>query len=264
MLGMAAEIVPSGWFYSGEMTMAQFFQPSLQAINGKTIRLVSVAAHRAESRKGCEQQYRSRYNMAALMVCPCFGRLAGKFIEVHSSIDLARVACALERYRLAHNEYPENLDALAPPFIAAIPLAVINGQPLHYRRTAGGNFVLYSVGWNEDDDGGIPGANKDGFNDFRPGDWVWQYPQSWSAIAPVQIPGEHNRPGCGSARPRAERTRARKHQPVGKFPASEGGARARPPAPGAGALPKPTAWLRPSSADNFGLTSCSPTWWPPA
>jgi hypothetical protein len=112
------------------------------------------------------------------MICPAFGFVAEKFVQTQSSIDLARVACALERYRLAHNEYPEKLDALAPEFIAAIPSDVINGQPLHYRRTADGNFVLYSVGWNEKDDGGTPGMTEHGFNDFRQGDWVWQYPKS--------------------------------------------------------------------------------------
>ena len=49
-------------------------------------------------------------------------------------MDLARVAIALERYRLAHGAYPESLDVLAPQFIAQLPHDIINGQPLHYRR----------------------------------------------------------------------------------------------------------------------------------
>ena len=65
------------------------------------------------------------------------------------------MAIALERYRLAHGEYPDSLDALAPQFIAKVPHDVIGGQPLHYRRTSDGQFVLYSVGWNETDDGGV-------------------------------------------------------------------------------------------------------------
>ncbi len=88
------------------------------------------------------------------------------------------MACALERYRLAHGNYPETLDALAPQFIAAVPHDIINGQPLHYRRTEDGNFVLYSVGWNEIDDGGKIVFSKGGRVDTEKGDWVWrQYPQ---------------------------------------------------------------------------------------
>jgi len=100
---------------------------------------------------------------------------------------LARVACALERYRLAHGEYPESLNALAPQFMGKIPHDIINGQPLKYRRdppsqsssAAGGQFVLYSVGWNETDDGGVAVFRKGSTRivDTDQGDWVWQYPQ---------------------------------------------------------------------------------------
>jgi hypothetical protein len=95
---------------------------------------------------------------------------------VQESVDLARVACALERYRLAHDEYPESLDVLVPRFIAKLPHDIINGQPLHYRRTADGQFVLYSIGWNEKDDGGIVGLRDSGSVDITKGDWVWRYP----------------------------------------------------------------------------------------
>jgi hypothetical protein len=76
------------------------------------------------------------------------------------------------------------LDALAPQFIAKLPHDIIGGQPLHYRRdppspgsgAASGQFVLYSVGWNETDDGGEVGFKKDGSVDINQGDWVWRYP----------------------------------------------------------------------------------------
>jgi hypothetical protein len=84
----------------------------------------------------------------------------------------AQIVCALERYRLAHGEYPETLDVLAPQFIEKLPHDIIGGQPLHYRRIEGGIFLLYSVGWNETDDGGVPGT----LSDPKQGDWVWQYP----------------------------------------------------------------------------------------
>jgi hypothetical protein len=51
---------------------------------------------------------------------------------------------------------------LVPRFITTLPHDIINGQPLKYRRTANGKFVLYSVGWNEKDDGGCTATNKDG------------------------------------------------------------------------------------------------------
>ena len=99
-----------------------------------------------------------------------------KFAYAQNSINMARVACALERYRLAHNEYPETLDALAPQFLAQIPHDVIGGKPLHYSRKDGGKFLLYSIGWNETDDGGQIGLKDTGYADNTKGDWVWPNP----------------------------------------------------------------------------------------
>jgi len=98
-----------------------------------------------------------------------------KFAAAQGDINLARTACALERYRLAHGEYPPALDALAPQDIEQVPHDVINGQPLHYQRTDDGKFVLYSVGWNETDDGGTVVLNKNGSVNREKGDWVWKY-----------------------------------------------------------------------------------------
>ena len=64
-------------------------------------------------------------------------------------------------------------DALMPKIIPQLPADVIGGKPYVYRRTEDGRFVLYSIGWDEKDNGGTPG--KDLF-DEKEGDWVWQYP----------------------------------------------------------------------------------------
>ena len=61
-----------------------------------------------------------------------------------------------------------------PQFIEKLPHDIIGGQPLHYRRTADGKFLLYSVGWNETDDGGQVALKADGSVDLEKGDWVWK------------------------------------------------------------------------------------------
>lgn len=100
-----------------------------------------------------------------------------QFAEAQTEVDLTRVAIALERYRLAHDEYTETLGALSPQYLGNIPNDVINGQPLRYRRTDGGKFLLYSVGWNQADDGGIFGTNNMGRPLRTKGDWVWMLPK---------------------------------------------------------------------------------------
>ncbi len=108
---------------------------------------------------------------------PALGRVVQKSAFVQTGTDTALVACALERYRLAHGQFPATLDALAPEFINRVPHDVINGQPLKYRRTPDGQYVLYSVGWNQTDDGGAPGLSESGASiDQARGDWVWRLP----------------------------------------------------------------------------------------
>jgi hypothetical protein len=104
---------------------------------------------------------------------PSYGRAAERFARGQASVDLARLACALERYRLANGQFPDTLEALSPKFIAKIPADLINGQPLKYRRTTDGQFLLYSVGWNGTDAGGKIAFTKQGNPDMNHGDWVW-------------------------------------------------------------------------------------------
>ena len=63
-----------------------------------------------------------------------------------------------------------------PRYLERIPTDVITGEPLRYNRTSDGQFVLYSVGWNETDDGGEVSSRKPGdAPDPKKGDWVWRY-----------------------------------------------------------------------------------------
>ena len=87
--------------------------------------------------------------------------------HVQTEVDEAFIACGLERYRLAHGRYANTLEALLPGFIDRLPHDVIGGLPLKYRRTADDSFVLYSIGWDEKDNGGVAGTAIEG------GDWVW-------------------------------------------------------------------------------------------
>jgi hypothetical protein len=169
--------MPSAFFYQNELAFARMHEQWTLPLVDTNSRTVSLAAmRRADSTVDAEMKHYSLYKVQALMLFPAVGAAVKKFAAIQASIDLARVACALERSRLAHGEYPETLDALAPQFIAQLPHDIINGQQLHYRRTDDGNFILYSVGLNEMDDGGQVVLTKSGSVDREKGDWVWQYP----------------------------------------------------------------------------------------
>ncbi|HTV43511.1 MAG TPA: hypothetical protein VMF08_23310 [Candidatus Sulfotelmatobacter sp.] len=168
--------MPEGFFYQNELAWAQMVQQRLLPLVDINDRIVSPGVYRDANDAVLRQlkHYSSTRVEASMTFQPEAGTVK-RFAFAQSSVDLARVACALERYRLAHGGYPESLEALAPQFIQAIPHDIIDGKPLHYRRTDDGKCMLYSVGWNETDDGGlVPSTNNGGT--IGKCDWVWRYP----------------------------------------------------------------------------------------
>jgi hypothetical protein len=108
---------------------------------------------------------------------PAMGRVHLKLAGAQGSADQAVIACALERHRLATGKYPKALAELSPRFLKQVPHDLITGQPLHYELTEDGQFLLYSVGWNETDDNGELAFLASGRGvEKKDGDWVWRYP----------------------------------------------------------------------------------------
>jgi hypothetical protein len=171
-------LIPDGWFYQSELTYAQMQQRWTLPTVDLQKRIVPPKANArlaVEARKAV--QLDSVRNNLVGMLYQGLEKAQSKFAIMQAQLDLARVACALERHRLAHSQYPETLDALAPQLIDKLPHDLVNGQPLRYRRTDAGQFLLYSVGWNEQDDGGVVSLRAEsGRIDMDQGDWVWKYP----------------------------------------------------------------------------------------
>lgn len=172
---ISLRLVPSAYFYQSELAIARLNEECLRPLVDVTNRLVSpTAVRQADAAVRAQMNHYSPYKIEALMMFPAISKAVTKFAYIQTAVDLARVACALERFHLAHGNYPESLEALTPQFIASLPHDIINGRPLLYRRTDDGNFILYSVGWNEKDDGGQVALTKNGSIDREKGDWVWK------------------------------------------------------------------------------------------
>jgi hypothetical protein len=169
-------IVPGGWFYFEQLNYHRLFDYETDAVMKPNRIDPDVADQRAEEVFGNLSSGLNavlNHRAMARMLLPALNSVEYKMARAQTYANLAEVACALERYRLARGQYPDTFDALAPQFLAAVPQDVIMGQPLNYRRFEDGQFILYSVGWNKKDDGGV--AVKES-RDRTEGDWVWKYP----------------------------------------------------------------------------------------
>jgi hypothetical protein len=111
-----------------------------------------------------------------------------KVMRVETAKQIAITAIALKRYQLKHGNYPTDLNSLVPEFIPTVPLDPVDGQPLRYRRNAGGTFLLYSVGENGRDDGGNPSLEPNVesssyyWQSLAALDWVWPQPATPAEI----------------------------------------------------------------------------------
>ncbi len=167
-------LMPEAYFYQNELNFARISQQYTLPLVDTNSRVISPEAlKQAYEAIQAQMKHPSIYKTQSLMAFPAVASTVKKLAYAQNAIDLARIACALERHHLAHGEYPPSLNALTPQFIEAIPHDIINGRPLHYQRTDDGKFLLYSIGWNAVDDGGQIGLSKKGTWDKDKGDWAW-------------------------------------------------------------------------------------------
>jgi len=173
---LALHLIPKSVFYQNELTEARAYLDWFLPIVDVNQHIVSPATSVvAQTKIENLAIHWSPNTVIARALFPAVTAYARKCAYFQSAVDMARVAIALERYRLAQGNYPESLDALAPHFMESLPHDVIGGQSLKYHRTDNGQFALYSVGWNGTDDGGAVVLRKYSNISIDPakGDWVW-------------------------------------------------------------------------------------------
>jgi hypothetical protein len=159
--------MPRGWVYQNMCAVALLDQVATELFD---LPNNQILPRKAEEMMNQMQTFFSHFTPYTFILASAgtnFVRADQTLARNQTLANEAFIACGLERYRLAHGQYPETLDALVPQFAEKVPHDLIGGQPLKYHRTADGHFVLYSVGWNEKDDGGVPGKT------VTEGDWVW-------------------------------------------------------------------------------------------
>jgi hypothetical protein len=175
---------PAGWYDWNKVALAKMYQDRVFPIAQPEKHLISQKATMTAAQfideAGQPNQINLKDALALLFVGSSMSSIH-ETAQAQNALDMAIVACALERYHLAHGEYPETLAVLAPEYLKTIPPDVVDGQPLHYRRTREGRFILYSVGWDGKDDGGVIHLGESSHwvgNQWvpYPNDWVWRYP----------------------------------------------------------------------------------------
>lgn len=155
------KLIPRGWYYQGLVYSSSFLLRFEDLIRDQPyISSEKVTALNEELQNTIKSKW--TYKSFANIWVYNFEKATQQLAKSQTRANLNLIVCALERYRLTNHHYPNSLSELSPTYLSKIPQDIIGGQPLHYKCDAGKQFTLYSVGWNEADDGGKPEK-----------DWVW-------------------------------------------------------------------------------------------
>jgi hypothetical protein len=111
-----------------------------------------------------------RAHPLAAMLMPATGRFVSETVQHEARLRVAATALAAEQWRLEHGRWPESLEQLAPGLLPGVPQDPYSEGKLLYRRTDEG-VVVYSVGEDGADDGGVPFGLA--------GQAAWQQGRGW-------------------------------------------------------------------------------------
>jgi hypothetical protein len=120
-------------------------------------------------------QLSPRESLSPLLSMPP-SRAAMSALLADAVVDGMRLMLSVEAYRAERGEYPEDLAALVPMYIAELPLDPFTGAPYLYRRLAPGEdehgrgYLLYSAGPDGQDDGGRNSMDPASAGKAKPGD----------------------------------------------------------------------------------------------
>ncbi len=147
----------------------------LMGIDLENSRLVARQFKSLEEEVRMLQEGFPPYHFIAGMLLTAYDRMGIKVSANQAAVDQALIVTALESHRLAKGGYPPSLDALSPEWLATVPGDWFSEEGLVYRLNADATFTLYSIGYNEADDGGenVFGEGRRSPIQFEEGDWPW-------------------------------------------------------------------------------------------
>ena len=184
------KLIPDGWFHMERVSYNQAFDRYLLAPAAKektTANVKSVMDAEAEFARFLSRRspikHITDHTVMVRNFMPALALFFQKGVHAQSTVDLAFVAIALERYHLMKQDYPDTLDALVPDYASSLPLDILSHAPFKYERQSKDAFRLWSVGWNLKDDGGVivrQNKRPDAGIKIDEGDWTWPQPEKKS------------------------------------------------------------------------------------
>lgn len=137
----------------GERSAAmEQFEGELRELNTAARDLWSLLPKLVLNRRGTVSEQIGQILVS--LILPAHGVAVEAEERAAANTELVKLDFLLAAYRAEHGAYPSELSALVPEYTAEIPRDRFTDQPLIYKHQEGG-YLLYSVGVNGKDDGGL-------------------------------------------------------------------------------------------------------------
>ncbi len=138
-------------------TFAKYLEASREPFP-QTFTLVAQASSDLKEVAGGSQINRVRYLFTNLLL-PAVDAMIEATARGTGNLACAETSIAIEQHRRNTGQLPSTLAELVPEFLDAVPIDPMDGQPLRYVLNDDG-YLLYSVGRNRVDDGGVMGDER--------------------------------------------------------------------------------------------------------
>ncbi len=173
---LLSNLVPTGFFLNDSARYVEMYQGVIDSLAAPSSVPDIVDSNKAK--------YGGASGLAALgkpmtaSATELLERIARRMLHVQATIEMAAIACDIERFRIGYGRLPQGLNELVPEFFAVVPVDSLVEEVFRFRvvdgvdGVDGEGYLLYSVGWNQVDDGGSSVRPKErAFDEAE--DWVW-------------------------------------------------------------------------------------------
>ena len=166
---LVALLVPKNW---DDAARFMFFHPNKAETKQQaddfynfieeTSKMSPAELREKEIDLGKKEESMSEGNIFLRILTPALGKVHQLSYRLKADVKSLPVIIAALRFKADKGQHPENLaELLKEGYIDEIPIDPFSNKPLVYMRTDEG-FILYSIGYDFEDNGGILGTNSKG------------------------------------------------------------------------------------------------------
>lgn len=148
-------VMPAGWLDLNKVEVLQFYTPLLSLEEGpqdvsKILEVLNSVDEKVLEMAGSF----SPSTFIISITFPAIFQVGKKVAVADLRRQLMLAACAVENFRLTHGRVPKELAELVPEFASEVSLDPMDGSPLRYELNGDDGYILYSIGLDQEDNGG--------------------------------------------------------------------------------------------------------------